>query len=54
MDGSLTRQELAGALRNINVWLHPNETTALLQALDKDNSDSIDEGEFVLFWNRTT
>jgi hypothetical protein len=54
MDGSLTRQELAGALRTINVWLHPNETTSLLQALDKDNSDSIDEAEFVLFWNRTT
>lgn len=54
MDGSLTRNELAASLRCINVWLHPNETTALIEALDQDNSDSIDEAEFILFWNRTT
>jgi Ca2+-binding EF-hand superfamily protein len=48
------RNELAASLRCINVWLHPNETTALIEALDQDNSDSIDEAEFILFWNRTT
>jgi len=47
------RLELAAALRDINVWLHPTETTALLATLDKDNNDFVDEAEFVLFWNRT-
>jgi hypothetical protein len=49
----VSRLELASALRDINVWLHPTETTALLMALDQDNSDSIEVAEFVLFWNRT-
>ena len=47
------RLELTAALRDINVWLHPTETTALLATLDKDNNDFVDEAEFVLFWNRT-
>ena len=53
-DALIHRNELAGALRVINIWLHPNETTALIEALDEDNSDCIDEAEFILFWNRTT
>jgi len=52
-DGGVTRLELAAALRDINIWLHPTETTALLATLDKDNNDFVDEAEFVLFWNRT-
>ena len=53
-DGSVTRLELAASLRNINVWLHPNETTVLMAALDnKDKNDCIDEAEFVLWWTRT-
>lgn len=52
-DGNVSRLELASALRDINVWLHPTETTALLEALDQDKSDNIDVAEFVLFWNRT-
>ena len=52
-DGSISRLEFAAALRDINVWLHPTETTALMDALDKDKNDLIDEPEWLLFWQRT-
>uniref|UniRef100_A0A7S0EFP6 EF-hand domain-containing protein n=1 Tax=Hanusia phi TaxID=3032 RepID=A0A7S0EFP6_9CRYP len=48
--GILTRVELAGGLREMGVWLHPNETTELLELLDTNNDNRVDEDEFVKFW----
>ncbi|EKX40781.1 hypothetical protein GUITHDRAFT_113051 [Guillardia theta CCMP2712] len=48
--GFLTRVELAAGLREVGVWLHPNETTELVERLDTNGDNKIDEEEFVRFW----
>ena len=47
----MDRKELAVALVQVGVWLHPKEVTIMMDALDEDGSGEIDEDEFIVFWN---
>jgi hypothetical protein len=49
--GTMDRKELAVAVLQVGVWLHPKETELLMNALDQDGSGEIEEDEFVAFWN---
>jgi Ca2+-binding EF-hand superfamily protein len=51
--GTMDRKELAVALLQLGVWLHPKEIAILMDALDGDGSGEIDEEEFIVFWNAT-
>ena len=47
----MDRKELAVALVQVGVWLHPKEVTIMMDALDEDGSGEGDEDEFIVFWN---
>jgi len=47
----MDRKELAGAVLQVGVWLHPSETSLLMDALDQDGSGEIEADEFEAFWN---
>ena len=49
--GTMDRKELAVAVLQVGVWLHPSETSLLMDALDQDGSGEIEADEFEAFWN---
>jgi len=51
--GELSRQEFARGLRNLGVFLEPDETTFLFELLDEDGGGSIDFDELRNFWDNT-
>ena len=44
------RKEIARGLFEMGIWLHPDETKAMFEAIDEDDGGTIDIDEFIAFW----
>ena len=49
--GDLDRKEIARGLFEMGIWLHPDETKALFEAIDEDDGGTVDMQEFTAFWH---
>ena len=43
---------MARGLFEMGVWLHPDESKALFEALDEDDGGTVDSQEFCAFWEK--
>jgi Ca2+-binding EF-hand superfamily protein len=43
---------MARGLFEMGVWLHPDESKALFEALDEDDGGTVDSKEFCAFWEK--
>ena len=48
--GDLDRKEIARGLFEMGIWLHPDETKAMFEAIDEDDGGTVDQDEFISFW----
>jgi len=49
--GSINRKEMVMGLFSLGVWLHPSESSALMDALDSDGGGEIELDELTEYWD---